>query len=147
MKTRNVLIVVICMFAAIFSAQADNDKPITFDLLPQTSKVFIMKYFSEKDISYAKIDKEFFSKSYEVFFVNGSKVEFKKDGTWKEIDCLKNQIPAGIVPGKITDYVKSNHPASKIVKIERNKKNYEIELDNDLEIKFDLAFNVIGYDE
>ncbi|MCC8146671.1 MAG: PepSY-like domain-containing protein [Bacteroidales bacterium] len=147
MKTKSLFIVVLLVLTTVFTAKADNDRPISFDSLPQPSKDFITKYFNKSDISYAKIDDDFFSKSYEVFFVNGSKVEFNKDGEWKEIDNRKNPIPEGIVPAQIVDYVNKNHSAFQIVKIDRDRKDYEIELNNGLEIKFDLNFNVIGYDD
>ena len=147
MKTTKFLLVVILAVTTLFSAEAGNDKPISFDQLPETSKVFIREYFKEADISYAKIDRDLFSKSYEVYFINGNKIEFDKKGEWDTVECLKCEIPSGIVPALIAKYVEKNHPDFTIVKIERNRRNYEIELNNELEIKFDLAYNVIGYDD
>lgn len=147
MKTKKLFLVVLVAFTTIISVKAGDDKPITFDLLPQNSKEFITKYFNEKDISYAKIDKDLFSHSYEVFFVNGRKIEFHKNGEWKEVDCLKSAVPSGIIPAQIVNYVDKNHSAFEIVKIDRDKRDYEIELSNGLEIKFDLQWNVIGYDD
>lgn len=146
MKTTKFRLVVILMFASVFAVSADDDKPIRFDQLPKVSRDFIGKYFNEKDISYSKVENDFFSKSYEVFFVDGSKVEFEGNGEWETVDCLTREVPLGIAPGQIVDYVKKHHSQSKIVKIDRDKRSYEIELDNDIEIKFDKKFNVIEYD-
>jgi len=136
----------ILMITTIASAKANTDKPIRFEQLPNISKEFIRKYFNEKDISYAKVDTDFFDKSYEVFFVNGSKVEFDKKGDWEEINCLHNGIPAEIIPVQIMKYIEKNHSNLSIVKIERDSRDYEIKFNNNLEIKFDLKFNVIEYD-
>ena len=146
MKTKRFLMAAILIFATVFVVKADNDKPIDFSQLPETSKVFIKKYFNEKDISFAKEERDFFSKSYDVVFVNGTKVEFDKKGNWENVDCLKQEVPAGIVPAPIVDYVANKHLNQKIVKIERDRRDYEIELDNNIEIKFDLKFRVIEYD-
>jgi hypothetical protein len=139
----------IAFFAFTFlgATKADNDRPIRFEQLPEKSKEFIRKYFSEEDISYLKLDDDFFSKSYEVYFVDGSKVEFDKRGEWEQVECKRKKVPDGIIPDKIARYVEKNHSDMKITKIERDRRDYEIELNNKLEIKFDLMFNVIGYDD
>jgi len=137
----------ILVIASTLIGKADDDKPIGFNQLPDISKKFIQTYFNQKDISYSKVDHDFWDKSYEVFFVNGSKVEFNKKGEWEMIDCLNNQIPKGIIPVQILKYVEKNHPGSQIVKIDRDSRDYEVQLNNNLEIKFDFKFNMIGYDD
>lgn len=54
-------------------------------------------------------------------FVNGSKVEFAKDGAWKEVDCKYGEVPAAIVPQQIRDYVAKNFAGRKIVSIDRDQ--------------------------
>lgn len=129
-----------------FSAQADNDKIISFENLPETSKKFIRTHFKEADVSYIKLEKEMLTKSYEVYFVDGSKVEFDKKGKWEEVDCVNQKVPEGIIPGKIQEYKGKKHPDFMIVKISRDRKGYEIELNNGVEIKFNTAFEVVEYD-
>jgi hypothetical protein len=127
---------------------ADNDRIITVGELPAEAQNFIKKYFETNEVSYAKVeDKLFDRKNYEVVFVDGSKVEFNKQGEWKEINCKFKEIPAGIVPQKIVDYVKVNFLNCKIIEIDRNSRDYEIHLSNDIELKFDLSFNLIDIDD
>lgn len=45
----------------------------------------------------------------------------------------------GIVPQQIRDYVTKNYP-KQIVAIECDRRDYEVELDNGLDLKFDLKF-------
>ncbi len=137
----------IFLFIAPLSIKADNDRLIRFEQLPEVSRKFIHTHFNGKDISFVKAEQEFLSKSYSLYFVDGSKVEFDGKGKWEEIDCLKNEIPAEIVPKQITSYVTKNHPNAKIVKINCDRRDYEVKLDNFVEIKFDKRFNVIGYDD
>lgn len=147
MKTLKVFMVALMASATIFIAKADNDKPISVDQLPANSREFIQTHFRGVDISYAKVEQELFDKSYEIFFVTGAKVEFNKKGEWKEVDCLKGTVPAGIIPAPIKSFVDKNHPGQQIVQIDKDRRDYEIELSNGLEIKFDLKYNVIGYDD
>ena len=147
MKTTRLFTVIMLALATVFTAQAGNDKPIRFEQLPEVSKKFIRKYFNEQEISYSKMEREFFSKSYEVFFTDGSKIEFDKNGQWEKIDCRKKEIPEGIVPERIASFVTRSHPQHKIVEIEKERRGYEIQLDNDIEIRFDSKFNVVDYDD
>jgi hypothetical protein len=124
----------------------NNDEPIGFNELPEISQEFIKRHFNENDVSYANIDKELLSRSYEVFLSDGSKIEFNKKGELESVNCAKKEIPYGIIPSPITSYVHRNHPQSRIVRIDQNRRDYEIELDNGIEIKFDTEFNVKKYD-
>lgn len=146
MKKVKFLMLMLLMPAAVLTASADDDMPITVDQLPQKSQQFIQTYFKGIEVSFAKVDKEMFDRTYEVFFVNGNEVEFDKKGEWTKVDCHRDAVPEGIVPQPIRDFVQKNNQGQKIVKIERDRRDYEIELGNGLEIKFDLKFNVIGYD-
>ncbi len=126
---------------------ADNDKPITVNELPSNAKSFIEKYFAGITVSYAKMETEFFDKSYEVIFANGNKVEFDKNGEWKDVDCKFTEVPSPIIPQKIKDYVSTHYKNSQILKIERDKHGYEVKLNNKLELTFNSKFNLIDVDD
>jgi len=147
MKTIKSVMVAVFAMTAVFTVKADNDNPISFNQLPQLTQQFMHQYFSEKDVSFAKMERDLFSMSYEVFLVDGTKVEFKKDGEWGKVDCQKKEVPAGIVPQEILKYIKEKHPNQFILEIEREKKYYEIQLNNGIEIKFNKQFIVIKYDD
>ena len=85
---KKIVIGLMCFLTA-FTAQAveDDDKPIRVDQLPSKAQTFIRENFSGLKIALAKMESDFFDKSYEVIFVNGNKVEFYRDGRWKEIEC------------------------------------------------------------
>ncbi len=85
-------------------------------------------------------------KKYEVVFVNGEKAEFLKDGSWEKVDCKYSTVPTGIVPQAIKDYVSKHYPEAKILKIERDSKTYEVKLNNQLELEFNKAFQLIDID-
>jgi hypothetical protein len=139
------LTVLIMATGAVF---ADDDKPITVEQLPPAAREFIADYFSDVKVAYAKMEDEFFeSKSYEVVFTNGSKVEFDSKGEWKDVDCKFAQAPEGIVPQQITNYVSDNYPDAKIIGIDRDRRDYEVDLSNGLEMTFDLKFNLTEIDD
>lgn len=147
MKKLTIIFATLALVASTASAFAGNDRIITVGELPAASQQFIKAHFADLEVSYAKVDEEMFDKDYKVVFVNGSKVEFTKDGQWKEVECKYTEVPAGIVPKQIADYVAKNFTGRKVVSIDRDRRDYEVKLDNGLELKFDLKFRLVEIDD
>lgn len=80
-------------------------------------------------------------------FVDGRKVEFARDGSWREVSCKYAEVPAGIIPPAIRDYVASSHPGQKIIQIERDRRTCEVKLDGGLDLTFDRDYRLIGIDD
>jgi hypothetical protein len=124
-----------------------NDKPIEFERLPVKAQQFVKQNFSVDKLSVAIVDDQPWDTAYEVFFTDGSKIEFNGKGEWEEIDCKYTRVPEGAVPAKIMEYIKKNRPDNYVKSIERNRRKYEVKLDVHFELIFDLNFNLIGYDD
>lgn len=144
---KKLLVLTLCLFTLQFTVRAGDDKPINVNELPAKARQFLKAYFPESKVSYAKMDSDWVSKSYDVVFANGDKVEFDKNGQWKEVDCKSGEVPGPIVPQAIRTYVSRNHSDQKILKIDRDTKDYEVKLGNGLELKFDTKFRPIGIDD
>ena len=130
----------------ILVANADNNRIITKNNLPQKSQQFIDRYFGDSKITYVKEERDFIEKSYEVMFADGAKVEFSRNGEWKEVDCRLSAVPTPIIPAQIMKFVKENYPDVKVMQIERDRNDYELRLSNRLELTFDTKFNIIDID-
>lgn len=124
-----------------------EDRAITLGDLPANAQTFITTHFGELKVALVTRDSDLFEKSYDVIFSNGSKVEFNGKGEWKSVDCKYDKVPDGIIPAQILSHVNENFPDNFIVEIDRDTRDYEVQLDNDMELKFDLQFNLIGYDD
>lgn len=146
MKKFIVLTLAVLTFG-IVAANADNNRIIAKNNLPQKSQQFIDQYFGDMKISYVKEERDFIEKSYEVMFADGTKVEFTRSGEWKEIDCRQSSVPTPVIPAKITKYIKDNYPDVKVMQIERDRRDYEVKLSNRLELTFDSKFNIIDIDD
>lgn len=136
----------VCLFALQTVVRADNDKPIQVNQMPEQAQQFIKQHFSDSKVALAKVENDLLNKSYDVIFTNGNKVEFDKKGNWKDVDCKYTSVPVDIIPAAIQKYVKTNYPDTKILKIDRDKKDYEVKLSNRIELNFDLKFNLINID-
>ena len=143
---KKLVFLLVCLFTLQTVARADDDKPIQVTQMPQAAQLFIKQHFADSKVALAKMESEFFYKSYEVIFTNGNKVEFDKKGEWTEIDCKHTVVHTETIPTAIRQYVTTNYPDVKVLKIERDKKEYEVKLSNRTELKFDLKFNLIDID-
>ncbi len=146
MKRLSVLAAAILSFG-ILTASADNDTPITFEQLPKTAQTFITTHFPKHKVAYAKEERDLMKISYDVMFTDGTKLEFDKNGDWKEVDTKPAAVPSAIVPERIATYIRTNFPDAAIVAIDRTPRKYEVELSNGLEVKFDIRYNFIGVDD
>lgn len=144
---KKLAILLVCVFAVSTVAMADNDKPIQIGQLPTAAQTFITKHFKGNKVALAKQETELFDKSYDVIFTNGEKIEFDRSGEWTEVSCKINGVPAAIIPQAIKTYVESNYPDARIMKIERNRHEIEVQLSNRWEITFDNQMRVIDIDD
>ncbi len=144
---KKLVFLLVCLFTLQTVARADDDKPIQVTQMPQPAQQFIKQHFADSKVALAKMESDFFYKSYEVIFTNGNKVEFGKNGNWEEVNCKYTSVPTAIIPTTIIQkYVTTNYPDTRVLKIERDKKEYEVQLSNRVELKFDLKFNLIDID-
>jgi len=120
-----------------------DDKPIPVEQLPAAAKTFVSNNFKGQKIVFAEKDRD----SYECRLANGAEIEFTKKGEWKKVDCKREAVPAALIPQAIQDYVKANYANCLITKIEKERYGCEIELSNDLDLKFDKKGKLIGMDD
>jgi len=115
---------------------------ITFNQLPASAQTLLKKHFAGKTPLVVTVDRD----DYNVIYKSGEKVEFNKRGNWTEIECKRSSVPPQFVPAQIKANVKSQFPKTKIIKISRDRKGYEIELNNGLEIEYNKNFKVVEVD-
>ena len=137
----------VSLFVLSFGAKAINDKPIQVEEMPKKAQQFIQTHFAGVSVAMAKVELDFLSKSYDVIFTNGDKVEFDKKGKWTKVDCEHSQVPQAIIPMAIQHYAAKNYPDAKVVKIEvTDRKGYDVDLSNGFDIEFDKKMNVRDID-
>ena len=139
--------IIMLMIVLLPEAKADNHRTIKLTELPPAAQTFIKQHFSGLDISYTARKQEFLNIEYNVFFVDGNKVEFNKSGAWEEINFRFSEVPPTAIPQNIREFVRTKHPESRIIQLEKDSGKTEVELSNGLELNFDNDFNFIGVDD
>ncbi|WP_395093918.1 PepSY-like domain-containing protein [Vaginella massiliensis] len=134
MKLKNAIL----GFAIMLGANAFAQKTtVATSELPESARTFIVNNFGKNKIAHAtKESKMGRLKEYKVYLNNGTKIEFDANGNWEEIDAKQKAVPNKIIPQKIVNHVKKAFPRAKIVKIERDRKGFDVELSNGLDLKF-----------
>lgn len=143
---RKALTVIICIFVANVGVMASNDKPITVSQLPQAAQHVLKTEFKGRKVALSKMESGLISKSYDVIFTNGDKIEFDRNGNWTDIECKKSGVPANLVPSQIRQYVKKNYSSQRIVEIEKKRGSYEVKLSKGVELTFNKNFKVTHVD-
>lgn len=148
MKTLFKTFAIIGLMSAATAVNA-QDKLIKLAELPKTAQEFIKKHNATGDISYIKMEDDFFSKkSFEVKLKDGSEFEFDKNGAWKEVDMKHNKaVSSTLVPSAISAYITKSFPQNNIVKISKKSNKYEVELTNGLDLEFDGKGKFIRIDD
>lgn len=143
---RIVMIAIFCMMSFNIVANAGNDKPINVNELPAKAQTLLSKHFKGQKVMLATIESGVVSRSYDVVLRNGTKLEFDNKGNLTEIDCKQGIVPSQLIPQPIKNYLKENYRGEAVRKIELNKKEYEVELTNGIDLTFNKHFQLIDID-
>lgn len=144
---KKLLFLVVGLFILSLNVSAIEDKPIQVTEMPKAAQLFIKNYFVNQPVAMATVEQEFMGKSYDVVFTNGDKVEFDKKGKWTNVDCRHSEVPQTVVPATIRQYISKNYPEVKVLQIElTDRKGYDVNLSNGVEVEFDRRFNVVEID-
>lgn len=123
--------------------QADNDRVITFEQLPATAQTLLKKHFADKVPLIVTVDFD----DYKIVYQSGEKVEFDKKGNWKEFDCKVSRVPLALIPEQIKANVKTTFPGAIIIKLDRDRRGYDVKLNNGMELEFNKNFQVVDIDD
>ncbi len=140
---RVLMIAICCMMSCNMAANAGNGKPISVNALPAKAQTLLNNHFNGQKVMLATIESGVVSRSYDVVLKNGTKLEFDKRGNLTEIDCKQGIVPDQLIPQAITNYLKENYEGQSVRKIEINRKKYEVELTNGLDLTFNKHFQLI----
>lgn len=115
--------------------------------LPAPARRTLAVNFPGAKVNHIKIDSNIVgSKEYDVVLDNGAEIEFDNDGMIKEVQAGKYGVPASLILKPIKKYLDENYKGQKVMKLEINRSDYEIELFNGIELKFDRSGKFLRVD-
>ena len=146
MKQKSVISIAFA-FIIMLSLAACSDRPVAPTQLPPAIQTFVQQNFPNQAITYAEKDWELFGTKYDVMLADGTQLNFDTDNIWDKVESHMNPIPTQMVPAPIATYLGTNFPAVAIVKIDKERYGYEVELANGLEMKFNKQGALMEMDD
>ena len=129
------------------TACADWQNRVDNVQLPLQAETFINKYFSADAVIRVELDIEHLHREYDVYLNDGTKIEFDQQGNFLSIDCQTREVPAGIVPDMIMQYIQVHYAQFIVNEYHVETRHLVVELNNDIELIFDLEGNFIRVDD
>jgi len=155
MKTlKNVLLGALFASAGLVSCSNDdngnsNETVIEASALPENARTFVTTHFPTA--TYVRVEKQNIADDdgsiYDAHLSNGFEIDFDTNGNWTDVDGNANAVPTAIVPEAITNYVTLTYPNQFISTIEIEITGYDVELSNDLDLKFTAQGEFIGMEQ
>lgn len=134
------------MIAALGMVAFAKESPVDFEALPAKAKQMIAQNFANEKVVLVKKDADFLSHDYEVIFESGMQIEFEQNGEWNEVKCRGCQVPKAMIPQEIQNKIDALYQNVFVVKIEKEKNRYEVNLSNQVELKFNGKMKLIDID-
>lgn len=144
---KKILLSVLAVATLAVTPTMAEDVAITAQKLPGAAQKFLKTYYATNKVVTAVHDRDVTDNDYTVVLDDGTKIEFDASGKWESVKNRNGKLPAGIVPTKIAGYVAEHYPSIGIEKIERKRYGYEVELTNDLDMKFGSDGRFLGLDD
>ncbi|MGV3585391.1 MAG: PepSY-like domain-containing protein [Adhaeribacter sp.] len=141
MKSKSFLIAAVC--ATFFMSSCEKEEVVKAEDLPQTAREFISNNFANETVTSVVKEESGKNISYDVVLNNGTKLDFNKEGQITEIDS-QTKLPDSVIPGPIRSYVQTNYATEHITGWELEGTNQDVELSNQLELRFDKDNNFVS---
>ena len=145
---KKLFLLLVVSIVGVMPMLADNDKMITREELPEKAQMFLTQHFEGIEILYVKADRDMgVVTSYDVVLKGDVKVEFNRSGDWTSVDCERDEVPNGVLPQGVLDYVGKRFAGAYVVEIEKGLMGYEVKLSNDIDIEFDKSGKFLRIDD
>lgn len=141
------VMIILASLTLCLSSCSGNAQVVPFSQLPTAAQTFVQTYFAEADIAVVLVDKDGLYDEYTVTMNNRIQMEFDHNGSLEEIKTGQLPVPQGIVPAAIDQYVATHFPNAFIVEYSVNRRTQKVELNNRLDLEFDLKGNFIRIDD
>lgn len=139
------ILLALSIVLTVLLSGCEKEELITNSELPSEIKNYVSTHFPNNPIIQSILDKDGFTKSYDIFLEGNFNLEFNKKKEIIQIDGV-SQLPDSVIPEKIREYVIANYTKNFITDWELETKHQQVELNNTIELEFDMNGNFIRVD-
>ena len=133
------------IFSLVSILTIAQDKIVPYSELPSDIKDYVTSHFPDYSVVHSEIDRDGFTKHYEIILSDGIELKFNRKSRIVEIEG-NSKLPESVIPERIRQYIAANYPNNTIIDWELEGKNQQIGLDNDLDLEFKLNGDFIRID-
>ncbi|MBQ4915915.1 PepSY-like domain-containing protein [Maribacter sp. MMG018] len=149
-KTIKIPVIAMASFLTVFTSCNDdddnsNDIYLSETEIPETIQSYITDHFGENMILNAEKETENNEVTYEIYLTDNTNLEFNSDLDIIDIDGT-SKLPDSVIPATILDYTATNYPDNYITDWELELDHQQVELDNNVELEFDMNGDFIRID-
>ena len=136
-------LVAIALTLSLISCAKDEVIPVSE--LPAEMKAYISTHFPSNTILQVVKDVDGLTKTYDVLLSERISLEFNRQ---KEIIDIDSDIalPNSVIPEQIRQYVTANYPSNVITDWELDDRNQQVQLNNGLDLKFNMNGDFLRID-
>ena len=136
-------LVAIALTVSLISCAKDEVIPVSE--LPAEMKAYISTHFPSNTILQVVKDVDGLTKTYDVLLSERISLEFNRQ---KEIIDIDSEIalPNSVIPEQIRQYVTANYPSNVITDWELDDRNQQVQLNNGLDLKFNMNGDFLRID-
>ena len=128
--------------------EVECERVVTPQQLPASARTFLVTHYPDEMPVLVIRELDDLCITYKATFRDGTQVEFRRSGRWYKIDSRMRPVPASVVPPRIAEFLAQNYPEMPVTEFGYKRRHYEVELaDGSIELKFDDAFALRGYDD
>jgi|BioPla2DNA2_1021312.scaffolds.fasta_scaffold08771_2 hypothetical protein len=114
--------------------------------LPREISTYILTHFPDNTILQAVIERDGLTKTYNIILSENISLEFNRKKEIIDIDS-ETKLPDSVIPAKILQYVTTNYPDNFITDWELDNKNQQVQLNNGLDLEFNMNGDFLRIDD
>ena len=146
MKNSLVKIWLIAAVIAFSLTGCDGEKIVSVSELPNEITTYISTHFPYSTILQGVVERDGFSKTYQITLSDATKLEFNRKKEIVDIDG-KNALPNSVIPEKILQYVCTNFPHNSVTDWKLDDRKQQVELDNEITLEFNKDGDFLRIDD
>ena len=150
-NTVKIPVIAMASFLTVFTSCSDDDDSNSSEIYlseeetPETIQTYITTHFGDNSIVETEKETENDLVSYDVRLSDNTSLEFNSNMDVVDIDGI-SKLPNSVLPEAIQDYASTNYPNNFITDWELELDHQQVELDNTIELEFDMNGDFIRID-
>lgn len=135
----------VALVALFSSCDKDDETLISETNLPSAIKTYVATHFPNNAVSRAVKDTDDNKITYDISLAGNFELEFDESFNIIDIDG-RTQLPDSVIPQAIRTYVTTNYPGQFITDWELELNHQQVELNNGLDLEFNMDGSFIRID-